>query len=114
MPDTFILAIESSCDETAAAVVRSGEQILSCVVASQIALHQPYGGVVPELASRAHVQALVPVIRDAMEQAEVGWDDIHVVAATRGPGLAGSLLIGLNGAKAVAFARDLPFVAVNH
>jgi N6-L-threonylcarbamoyladenine synthase len=111
---TRVLAIESSCDETAAAVVRDGRWVEGNAVASQIALHQPYGGVVPELASRAHVQALVPVIRDAMEQAEVGWDDIDVIAATKGPGLAGSLLIGLNGAKAVAFARDLPFVAVNH
>src|SRR3954453_13281048 len=113
-PVTRVLAIESSCDETAAAVVRDGRWVEGNAVASQIALHRPYGGVVPELASRAHVQALVPVIRDAMEQAEVGWDDIDVIAATRGPGLAGSLLIGLNGAKAVAFARDLPFVAVNH
>src|SRR4051812_27295366 len=111
---TRVLAIESSCDETAAAVVRDGRWVEGNAVASQIALHRPYGGVVPELASRAHVQALVPVIRDAMEQAEVGWDDIDVIAATKGPGLAGSLLIGLNGAKAVAFARDLPFVAVNH
>jgi len=111
---TRVLAIESSCDETAAAIVRDGRWVEGNAVASQIALHQPFGGVVPELASRAHVQALVPVIRDAMEQAEVGWDDIDVIAATRGPGLAGSLLIGLNGAKAVAFARDLPFVAVNH
>jgi N6-L-threonylcarbamoyladenine synthase len=111
---TRVLAIESSCDETAAAVVRDGRWVEGNAVASQIALHRPYGGVVPELASRAHVHALVPVITDAMEQAEVGWDDIDVIAATRGPGLAGSLLIGLNGAKAVAFARGLPFVAVNH
>ncbi len=111
---TRVLAIESSCDETAAAVVRDGRWVEGNAVASQIPLHQPYGGVVPELASRAHVHALVPVIRDAMEQAEVDWNDIDVVAATRGPGLTGSLLIGLNGAKAVAFGRDLPFVAVNH
>src|SRR6185369_793162 len=89
-PVTRVLAIESSCDETAAAVVRDGRWVEGDAVASQIALHQPYGGVVPEVASRAHVQALVPVIKDAMEQAEVGWDDIDVIAATKGPGLAGS------------------------
>ena len=109
-----VLAIESSCDETAAAVVRDGRWIEGNAVASQIPLHQPYGGIVPEVASRAHVQALVPVIKDAMEQAEVGWDDIDLVAATRGPGLAGSLLIGLNAAKAIAYGRNLPFVGVNH
>ncbi|HZT06281.1 MAG TPA: tRNA (adenosine(37)-N6)-threonylcarbamoyltransferase complex transferase subunit TsaD [Chloroflexota bacterium] len=111
---TRVLAIESSCDETAAAVVRDGRWIEGDAVASQIALHRPYGGVVPEVASRAHVQALLPVIHDAMEQAEVGWSDIDVIAATRGPGLAGSLLIGFNCAKALAFGRELPFVAVNH
>lgn len=109
-----VLAIESSCDETAAAVVRDGRWVEGEAVASQIALHRPYGGVVPEVASRAHVHALVPVIRHAMEQAEVRWDDIDLVVATQGPGLAGSLLIGLNGAKAIAYARDLPFLAVNH
>lgn len=83
-------------------------------MASQIPLHQQYGGIVPEVASRAHVQALVPAVRDALEQAEVGWDDIDLVAGTRGPGLAGSLLIGLNAAKALAYARDLPFLGVNH
>jgi len=109
-----VLAIESSCDETAAAVVRDGRWIEGNSVASQIPLHQQYGGIVPEVASRAHVQAIVPVIKDAMEQAEAGWDDIDLIAATRGPGLAGSLLIGLNAAKALAFARDLPFLGVNH
>jgi len=109
-----VLAVESSCDETAAAVVREGRWIEGNAVASQIPLHQQYGGVVPEVASRAHVQAIVPVIKDAMEQAEAGWDDIDLIAATRGPGLAGSLLIGLNAAKALAYARDLPFLGVNH
>ncbi|MPZ14801.1 MAG: tRNA (adenosine(37)-N6)-threonylcarbamoyltransferase complex transferase subunit TsaD [Chloroflexi bacterium] len=109
-----MLAIESSCDETAAAIVRAGRWVEGNVVASQIALHATYGGVVPEIASRAHVQALVPVVRQAMEQAEVGWDDIDLVAGTKGPGLAGSLLIGLNAAKAIAYARDLPFLGVNH
>ncbi len=109
-----VLAIESSCDETAAAVVRDGRWIEASTVASQIPLHQQYGGIVPEVASRAHVHALVPVVRDAIEQAEVGWDGIDLVAGTRGPGLAGSLLIGLNAAKALAYARDLPFLGVNH
>jgi N6-L-threonylcarbamoyladenine synthase len=109
-----ILAIESSCDETAAAVVRDGRWIEGNSVASQIPLHQQYGGIVPEVASRAHVRAIVPVVRDAMQQAETDWDDLDVVAATRGPGLAGSLLIGLNAAKAIAYARDLPFLGVNH
>ena len=109
-----VLAIESSCDETAAAVVRDGRWIEGNAVASQIPLHQQYGGIVPEVASRAHVQAIVPVIRDAMAQAEVAWDDLDLIAATKGPGLAGSLLIGLNAAKAVAYARDLPFLGVNH
>jgi len=109
-----VLAIESSCDETAAAVVRDGRWIEGNSVASQIPLHQQYGGIVPEVASRAHVQAIVPVVKDAMEQAEVDWDDIDLIAGTRGPGLAGSLLIGLNAAKALAFARDLPFLGINH
>lgn len=109
-----VLAVESSCDETAAAVVRDGRWIEGSAVYSQIALHEQYGGVVPEVASRAHVQALVPVIRDAMEQAEVRWSDIDLVVGTQGPGLAGSLLIGFNAAKAIAYARDLPFVGVNH
>ena len=109
-----VLAIESSCDETAAAVVRDGRWIEGNAVASQIPLHQQYGGIVPEVASRAHVQAIVPVIRDAMAQAEVAWDDLDLIAATKGPGLAGSLLIGLNAAKALAYARDLPFLGVNH
>ncbi len=111
---TRVLAIESSCDETAAAVVRDGRWIEGNAVASQIPIHQQYGGIVPEVASRAHVDALVPVVRDALEQAEVRWDDIDVIAATKGPGLAGSLLIGLNGAKAIAYGRDLPFIGVNH
>jgi N6-L-threonylcarbamoyladenine synthase len=111
---TRILAIESSCDETAAAVLRDGRWIEGNAVATQIPLHQRYGGVVPEVASRAHVQALVPVVQEAMRQAEIAWTDLDAVAGTRGPGLAGSLLIGFNGAKAIAFARDLPFVDVNH
>jgi N6-L-threonylcarbamoyladenine synthase len=105
MPDAYILGIESSCDETAAAIVRSGEQLISNVVASQIATHQPYGGVVPELASREHLRAIVPVVRQALEQA---------IAVTQGPGLAGALLVGISYSKALAFALEKPLIAVNH
>jgi N6-L-threonylcarbamoyladenine synthase len=114
MPDTFILAIESSCDETAAAVVRSGEQILSSVVASQIAIHQPYGGVVPELASREHLRAMVPVVRRALADAGRTYESIDAIAVTQGPGLAGALLVGISYAKALAFALEKPLIAVNH
>jgi N6-L-threonylcarbamoyladenine synthase len=114
MPDAYILAIESSCDETAAAVVRSGEQILSSVVASQIAVHQPYGGVVPELASREHLRAIVPVVRQALADAGRSYDSIDALAVTQGPGLAGALLVGISYAKALAFALEKPLIAVNH
>jgi len=114
MPDIFILGIESSCDETAAAVVRSGEQVLSNVVLSQFATHRPYGGVVPELASREHLKAIVPVVRAALDQAGKTYRTIDALAVTRGPGLAGALLVGISYAKALAFALDKPLVAVNH
>ncbi len=114
MFDTFILGIESSCDETAAAVVRSGEEIVSNVVASQIATHQPYGGVVPELASREHLRAIVPVARQALADAGQSYQSIDALAVTQGPGLAGSLLVGISYAKALAFALDKPLIAVNH
>jgi len=114
MPDAYILGIESSCDETAAAVVRSGEQLISNVVASQIATHQPYGGVVPELASREHLRAIVPVVRQALAEAKHTYDSVDAIAVTRGPGLAGSLLVGISYAKALAFALDKPLIAVNH
>jgi N6-L-threonylcarbamoyladenine synthase len=114
MPDTYILGMESSCDETAAAVVRSGEQILSSVVASQIAVHQPYGGVVPELASREHLRAIVPVVRQALADAGRTYDSIDALAVTQGPGLAGALLVGISYAKALAFALEKPLIAVNH
>jgi N6-L-threonylcarbamoyladenine synthase len=94
--------------------VRSGEQILSSVVASQIAIHQPYGGVVPELASREHLRAIVPVVREALERAAVSLSDLDAIAATSGPGLVGSLLVGLTYAKSLAFVRGLPLIAVNH
>ena len=109
-----VLAIESSCDETAAAVVVDGRTALSSVVASQVDLHARYGGVVPEVASRQHLRNIGPVIREALEAANLTLDDIDAVAGTRGPGLAGSLLVGYNAAKAIAYARDLPFLGVNH
>jgi N6-L-threonylcarbamoyladenine synthase len=114
VPDAYILGIESSCDETAAAVVRSGEQLISNVVASQIATHQPYGGVVPELASREHLRAIVPVIRQALAEGNQTYDSVDAIAVTQGPGLAGALLVGISYAKALAFALDKPLIAVNH
>jgi N6-L-threonylcarbamoyladenine synthase len=114
MPDAYILGIESSCDETAAAVVRSGEQVVSNIVASQIATHQPYGGVVPELASREHLRAIVPVVRQALAEANQTYNSVDAIAVTQGPGLAGALLVGISYAKALAFALDKPLIAVNH
>ncbi len=114
MPDAYILGIESSCDETAAAVVRSGEQLISNVVASQIATHQPYGGVVPELASREHLKAIVPVVRQALAEAKHTYGSVDAIAVTQGPGLAGALLVGISYAKALAFALEKPLIAVNH
>ena len=110
----YILGIESSCDETAAAVVRGGEQIVSNVVFSQIATHQPYGGVVPELASREHLRAIVPVVRKALADARQTYESIDALAVTQGPGLAGALLVGISYAKALAYALDKPLIAVNH
>lgn len=109
-----ILAIETSCDETAAAVVQHGRVVLSNVVASQIALHEKYGGIVPELASRRHITALVPVLREALDVAGVTRDEIDAIAVTEGPGLAGSLLVGVNAAKAIAMAWNKPLIPVNH
>ena len=114
MPDAYILGIESSCDETGAAVVRSGQQILSNIVASQIATHQPYGGVVPELASREHLRAIVPVVRQALAEAGQTYQSVDAIAVTQGPGLAGALLVGISYAKALAFALEKPLIAVNH
>jgi N6-L-threonylcarbamoyladenine synthase len=110
----LILAIESSCDETAAAVVQRGAHTLSSVVASQIATHARYGGVVPELASREHLRAIVPVVRAALAQAGITLADLDAIAVTSGPGLAGALLVGITYAKALAFAANLPLIAVNH
>ena len=109
-----ILGIESSCDETAAAVVEDGAGILSSVVASQLATHGKYGGVVPELASREHLRAIVPVVRLALEEAQSDFGDLAAVAVTKGPGLVGSLLVGLTYAKAICFARGLPLIGVDH
>jgi len=114
MSDAYILGIESSCDETAAAVVRTGEEIVSNVVFSQIATHQPYGGVVPELASREHLRAILPVVRKALADAGQTYQSVDAFAVTQGPGLAGSLLVGISYAKALAFALDKPLIAVNH
>lgn len=110
----LILGIETSCDETAAAVVRDGREILSSVIFSQVAMHQPYGGVVPELASREHLQKLGPVVHSALERAGVGLDAIDAIAVTQGPGLIGSLLVGVCYAKALAFGLGVPLVGVNH
>ena len=114
MPDASILGIESSCDETGAAVVRAGQQILSNVIASQIATHSPYGGVVPELASREHLRAILPVVRQALVEAGHTYKSVDAIAVTQGPGLAGALLVGISFAKALAFALEKPLIAVNH
>jgi N6-L-threonylcarbamoyladenine synthase len=110
----LILAVETSCDETAAAVVRDGREILSSVVSSQVAIHAEYGGVVPEIASRKHLEMISPVICQALQDAGLGMDAIEGIAVTRGPGLSGALLVGLSAAKAIAFARHIPFVGVHH
>ncbi len=111
---TLILGIETSCDETAASVVADGRLLLSNVVASQVDLHRQYGGVFPEMASRQHVLAIIPVVKQALSQADVDWSDLAAVAVTEGPGLAGSLLVGMNAAKGMAWAQGLPLVGVNH
>jgi N6-L-threonylcarbamoyladenine synthase len=110
----LLLCLESSCDETAAAVVRDGRQALSNVIASQVDVHARYGGVVPELASRKHLEAMPVVTEQALEQAGVGFSDIEGIAVTRGPGLIGALLVGLSAGKAMAYARRIPWVGVHH
>jgi len=109
-----ILGIESSCDETAAAVVEDGARVLSSVVASQIDTHGKYGGVVPELASREHLRAIVPVVREALETAGTKLEELDAIAVTQGPGLVGSLLVGMTYAKSLSFATGVPIIAVNH
>jgi N6-L-threonylcarbamoyladenine synthase len=110
----LVLGIETSCDETSAAVVSDGTIIISNVVSSQIDIHARYGGVVPEVASRQHILTIIPVIRKAMGEAGVTWHDIDAIAVTRGPGLSGSLLVGVNAAKGIALAHNLPLIGINH
>ncbi len=118
MPDSgkhiLTLGIESSCDETAAAVLRDGRELLSNVISTQIPLHRKYGGVVPEIASRRHIVNVMPVIDEALQKAEVALSDVDQVAVTYGPGLVGALLVGVSAAKALAFARNVPLIGVNH
>ncbi|MEF3330626.1 tRNA (adenosine(37)-N6)-threonylcarbamoyltransferase complex transferase subunit TsaD [Oceanobacillus oncorhynchi] len=112
--DTVILGIETSCDETAASIVKNGREILSNVVASQIESHKRFGGVVPEIASRHHVEQMTMVLEEAVNQADVTWEDIDAIAVTEGPGLVGALLVGVNAAKALAFAKNKPLIGVHH
>ncbi|AVM09606.1 tRNA (adenosine(37)-N6)-threonylcarbamoyltransferase complex transferase subunit TsaD [Bacillus velezensis] len=112
--DIYVLGIETSCDETAASVVKNGNEIISNVVASQIESHKRFGGVVPEIASRHHVEQITPVIEEALSKAEMGFDDLDAIAVTEGPGLVGALLIGVNAAKALSFAHQIPLVGVHH
>ena len=109
-----VLGIETSCDETAAAVVEDGASILSNKIASQVEIHARYGGIVPEVASRQHILSIIPIVEQAMAEAGANWGDLAAVATTIGPGLAGSLLVGANAAKAIAFAQSLPLIGVNH
>ena len=111
---TRILAIETSCDETAAAVVENGRKILSNIIASQVDIHAEFGGVFPEVASRKHIEVISPVVNQALEDAHMGLEDIDCIAVTRGPGLVGSLLVGMNMAKGLAMARNKPFLGINH
>lgn len=112
--DVYILGIESSCDETAAAVVKNGREVLSNIISSQIVIHRKFGGVVPEIASRKHIENIMPVIDEALSQACVGMEQIDAVAVTYGPGLVGALLVGLSAAKALTWATDKPLIGVNH
>ena len=112
--DILIIGIDSSCDETAAAVIRNGREVLSNVISSQIELHKLYGGVVPEIASRKHIEKINQVIEEALEEAEVTLDQIDAVAVTYGPGLVGALLVGVAEAKAICYAKNKPLVGVHH
>ena len=109
-----VLAIETSCDETSAAVVENGRYVLSNIIASQVDLHKKFGGVVPEIASRKHLEMVIPVIHEALEASGAALSDIDVLAVTKGPGLVGALLVGVSAVKAIAFARKLPLIGVNH
>jgi len=110
----IILAIESSCDETACAIVRNGRDVLANVISSQIDIHAQYGGVVPEVAARSHIEVIIPVIEQALSEAKLTWDDIDAIATTRGPGLIGSLLIGTLTARTIALIKNKPLIGVNH
>src|SRR4051812_10174174 len=112
--DQFVMGIETSCDETAVSIVKNGKEIVSNIVASQIESHKRFGGVVPEIASRHHVEQITIVLEEALKEASVSYDEIDAIAVTEGPGLVGALLIGVNAAKAVAFAQGIPLVAVHH
>ncbi len=109
-----ILAIESSCDETAAAIVKDGREVLSNVVASQIDIHAKYGGVVPEVAARAHVQSIIPVVKESLSKAKINWKEIDAIAVTQGPGLVGSLIVGTETARTLSILKNKPLIAVNH
>lgn len=112
--DIFVLAIETSCDETSVAIVKNGRDVLSNIIASQIDVHKKFGGVVPEVASRKHIENINIIIQEALDEANFTFDDIDVIGVTYGPGLVGALLVGISSAKAIAFGRDLPLVGVNH
>lgn len=108
------LAIETSCDETSAAVIKDGREVLSNIISSQIDIHRKFGGVVPEVASRKHIESINPIIQQALDEAKVGFEDIDLVGVTRGPGLIGALLVGISAAKAIAYGLDIPIIGVNH
>ena len=112
--DVLILAVESSCDETAAAVVKNGREVLSNIISSQIELHTVYGGVVPEIASRKHIEKINQVIGEALREADMTLQDMDAVAVTYGPGLVGALLVGVSAAKAISFASGIPLIGVHH
>ena len=112
--DTYILGIESSCDETSAAIVKNGREVLSNIINSQISIHEQFGGVVPEIASRKHIENISNVTKTALKEANMSFNDIDVVACTYGPGLVGALLVGVGYAKALSFALNKPLIGVNH
>ena len=114
MKDIYVLGIESSCDETSAAIVKNGREVISNVINSQIAIHEKFGGVVPEIASRKHIEAISQVVEEALKQANMTFDDVDVIACTYGPGLVGALLVGVGYAKALSYALNKPLVGTNH
>ncbi len=114
MKDIIVLGIETSCDETSVAIVKNGREVISNVINSQIAIHENYGGVVPEIASRCHIEVINQVTKEALREANINFKDIDVVSCTYGPGLVGALLVGVSYAKALSFALNKPLVGVNH